>query len=686
MPRSKTRRSLGIRLIFLILLGALFLSAVTVTIGYRIYRDSREQGYIRLGQNLTKTVRNIIDGDSLDKYLLEGVTDQAYENTLWLMQNIRESNNITYLYVTRLAEGGWRFVYDAGGEGVLVELGYLDPYDENYPEFREQVLSGTVDPIVSKTNYGWLLSVYEPIHNSKGELVGYVGADFSMDEIVAERRSYLLHLIFLTVLISAVFAVLYILEVRRTLILPINAMAAAADSYLAMEEGTALSSIGALDIHTNDELESLAEAIKSMDRKINLTIIDLKKAEEDALAGSRAKTAFLAQMSHELRTPMNAIMGMARAALYVTEDGEKTAQALKEILASSQRLLTVLNDILDISNIESGKLVLTRDVFSMADVCRSLNDLTRLQCGAKELTFFPDIYQVSDIVVWGDRVRLMQVAGNILNNAVKFTGKGGEIRFAAELREQTAETVSIRFTVSDTGIGISPEQQKRLFQAFVPVDREISVKYGGIGAKLSICQSIVEMMGGGIKVESKIGRGSVFSFELVFDKASAKEQEEFREAQAASSQPPASADFSGKKILVVDDVIANRTVVKIALKNTGADITEAKDGRQALEILTSLDGEIDLVLMDISMPNMNGYEATRAIRALDTGWAKKIPIIPLTAHTYQEDVDAALEAGMDFHLGKPLNFDTLLSTIAHYFSAAKKEAPLNFQEPVQPSG
>jgi signal transduction histidine kinase/ActR/RegA family two-component response regulator len=658
----------------LILLTALSLSIVTVTIGYRIYRDSREQGYIRLGQNLTRTIANLVDGDSLDRYLSSGVTDQTYETILWLMRNIQQENGVQYLYVVRLAgEDGWYFIYDTTLEDAAA-LGEYDPYDENYPEFTKQALAGNVEPIISKTQWGWLLSVYEPVHNSTGELVGYIGADFSMDGIMVERRSYLLRLIIIILLITVAFTAVHILVIQKTIILPVNAMANAAESYLTPvysaaqtaagdgspgADGTVPSSIGALEIRTNDELESLAEAMKSMDRKITLTIIDLKKAEEGAQAASRAKTAFLAQMSHELRTPMNAIMGMARAAMYTPDNQEKVIQALKQILTSSQHLLTLLNDILDISNIESGKLTLLKDIFSLTDVCRSLNDLTRLQCKAKGLTFFPDTYPVTDLSVWGDRVRLIQVVGNILNNAVKFTGKGGEVRFAVELREQTRETARVRFTVSDTGIGISPEQQERLFQSFVPVDKEISVKYGGIGAKLSICQSIVEIMGGSIRVESKIGRGSVFSFEIVFDKSG--------EPSSTGGKQPA-AHFEGKKILVVDDVMTNREVVKIPLQDTGVEILEATDGREAVELVARLGEEIDLILMDISMPNMDGYEATRKIRAMNTGWAETIPIIALTAHTYQEDIDAALEAGMDFHLGKPINFDTLLSTITRYLT------------------
>jgi signal transduction histidine kinase/ActR/RegA family two-component response regulator len=664
---KKTRRSLGVRLIVLILLATLSLSVVTVAIGYQIYRNSAERRYVQLGQNLARTIKNIVDGDSLDRYLSSGVTDEEYENTLRFLNNIQKENNVQYLYVVRMAgTEGWYFIYDANND---THLGEFDAFDDNYPDFVKEAQTGSISPIISETQWGWLLSVYEPIHNAKGELVGYVGADFSMDEIVAERRSYLTRLLVITLVITFAFFGVCILVIRKRIIMPINTMARAVEGYLAIEDETAQSSIETLDIHTGDELESLAEAMKSMDRKINLTIIDLKKAEEDAQAASRAKTAFLAQMSHELRTPMNAIMGMARALLYEVDDQEKVAQALKQILASSQRLLTILNDILDISNIESGKLTLSKDVFSMTDVCQSLNDLTSLQCNTKKIKFLPDTHQVLGIVVRGDRVRLLQAVGAILNNAVKFTETGGEIRFAAALKEQDEEKARICFTVTDTGIGISPEQQKMLFQAFVPVDKSVSVKYGGIGAKLSICQRIVEMMGGNIIVESEIGKGSVFSFEIAFDRSDAKEME----IMPIIESGPRAINLSGKKILVVDDVMTNRAVVRITLNETGVEIIEAKDGMQALEIVTRLTGEIDLILMDISMPKMDGYEATRAIRALDTDWARAIPIIALTAHTFKEDVDAALEAGMDFHLGKPMNSTTLLSTIARYLSESPVE-------------
>jgi CheY-like chemotaxis protein len=186
------------------------------------------------------------------------------------------------------------------------------------------------------------------------------------------------------------------------------------------------------------------------------------------------------------------------------------------------------------------------------------------------------------------------------------------------------------------------------------------------------------MMGGGIKVESKPGRGSVFSFELVFDKAGAQDRDfacEGLESSIGSGESSGKEipDFSGKKILVVDDVMTNRAVVRVALKGTGADILEAKDGLQALEMVTAMIKEIDLILMDISMPNMDGYQATKAIRALDTDKAKTIPIIALTAHTYREDIEAALQAGMDFHLGKPLNFEIFLTTLIRYLLETQPE-------------
>jgi signal transduction histidine kinase/CheY-like chemotaxis protein len=660
----KKRRSLGVRLIILILLAALLISGVMMSVGYQMYRNSIERGYIRLGQNLARVVRNMIDADSLDRYLSLGVTDLEYESNLWHMRNIMKENDVQEIYVVRLAgDKGWRFIYDVCDDDNVdsLELGYLDSFDENYPDFRNQVLGGLVAPIVSETKWGWLLSVYEPIHNGRGELVGYVGADFSMDDIADERRSYLLRLFIVTLLITVDFAVLYILMIRKTIIMPVNAMAKAAENYLALEDGDASSSIASLDIRTNDELQSLSEAMKFMDRKINLAFIYLKKTEDAAQATSRAKTAFLGQMSNELRIPMHSIMGMTRDLLYDVRNNEKVTRSLKHILASSQRLLTVLNDILEISNMESGKLLLSKAVFSLADVCRSLNDMTSLQCRAKSLTFFPDTDEVADITVWGDRIRLLQAVGVILRNAVKFTQLGGEVRFVAEVKEQTDENVRIRFTVSDTGKGISQCRRKMLFQTFAPREAgEVSDRYRGIGVKLSICQRIIEMMGGSITVESEPGKGSVFSIEIVFDKA---EPAEIEKAPVVGQEV---VSFSGKKILIVDDVSTNRSVARIALRGTGAAIIEAKDGRQALEIVTDMGGGIDLILMDVSMPDMDGYEAARAIRALEAEWARTIPIIALTAHAFQEDVDAALEAGMDFHLEKPLNPSILISTIERY--------------------
>ncbi|MDR3278937.1 MAG: response regulator [Synergistaceae bacterium] len=670
--KEKARGSLGAKLIVMILMATLSISAVIVTVGYHINSGFIESRYIRLGENLTRIAVNIIDGDSLDRYLASGVKDEEYAETLGLLRNLQMENGALYMYATRLGkegENGWYFVYDTDEQNTA-ELGYMDPYDENYPEFGGQVSTGIVAPIISKTQWGWLLSVYEPIYNSAGALVGYVGADFSMDEIMAERRSYLMWLIAITLLVSLAFAVLYIFVIQRTILQPINIMARAANAYLAPAEGASPSSVGTLEIHTDDELESLAEAMKSMDQKMNFTIIDLHKANDAARAASRAKTAFLGQMSHELRTPMNAIMGMAREALYEAGDREKVTEAMRHILAASQRLFTILNDILDISNIESGRLSISRNIFSLSDVCRSLNDLAQLQCKAKGVAFFHDTDAAEDVVVWGDRVRLVQAAGAILNNAIKFTDAGGEIRFVASIKEHGAAKVSARFTVSDTGIGISQSQQEMLFQSFVPVDREAAFKYGGVGAKLSICQRIVEMMGGRITVESEIGKGSVFSFEISFDRASVDGTEDDPDASSSF----ADVNFSGRKILIVDDVATNRAVAKLALKSTGADIIEAKDGTQAVDIVTRLEGAIDLVLMDISMPVMNGYEAARAIRALDTDWARTMPIIALTAHTYQEDIDAAFDAGMDFHLGKPINSAILLSTLARFLSAAPVES------------
>jgi CheY-like chemotaxis protein len=276
-------------------------------------------------------------------------------------------------------------------------------------------------------------------------------------------------------------------------------------------------------------------------------------------------------------------------------------------------------------------------------------------------------------MVMGDKLRLKQVLINLLGNAVKFTPGNGTIRFAAEIIGY-AETptgdeklLEVHFLVSDSGIGMKREQLDKLFQPFEQTDSSIANRFGGTGLGLSISQNMVQLMGGCIAAESEPGTGSTFEFTLKMETACDKE-----EAPAASDNPSRqdarlTPQFTGKRILLAEDIEINRIIVRELLADTKIEFEDAVDGVQALELFSaSPDRYYDLIFMDVQMPNMDGYEATRRIRALDRGDAKTVPIIAMTANAYREDIEKALEAGMDAHLVKPVNMQEVMNTLDHW--------------------
>jgi diguanylate cyclase (GGDEF)-like protein len=287
----------------------LTISSVIVATGYHIFRNTMEDYYISLGRNLVRTAIDVIDADALDAYLETGATDEAYDRTMQILRAIRRENSVLNLYVYKPAEEGSYFIYDASETEDVLDLGYLDPWDENYPEYKRDVLNGRVDPIISRTGFGWLLSVNEPILGPDGSVKGFVGADFSMDRVTSERMSYLLNTVSITLLITVVFALIYLYMIRRSIIIPINVMARAANGFLVGESQNTdkprESSILCMDIATGDELQSLADAMKSMERKINGYLTNLNivtiKSETDALTGLWNRETFKQRVTSHLR-------------------------------------------------------------------------------------------------------------------------------------------------------------------------------------------------------------------------------------------------------------------------------------------------------------------------------------------------------------------------------------------------
>ncbi|MCL2319666.1 MAG: ATP-binding protein [Treponema sp.] len=394
-------------------------------------------------------------------------------------------------------------------------------------------------------------------------------------------------------------------------------------------------------------------------------IMEAKKRTEQA---SMAKSNFLATMSHEIRTPLNAIMGMTTIAETTTETKRKD-YCLSQISSASAHLLGIINDILDMSKIEEGKLELSCTEFSFTAMLNRVTDIMKFRLDEKNQQITTTIDPGIPPFIITDEQRLAQVITNLLSNAIKFTPDRGKITVEARRLDKGAEPgrCMLELRVIDTGIGISKEQQGKLFHSFVQVDSSISRKFGGTGLGLAISKEIVEMMQGEIHIESEEGKGSAFIFTI---KAGIPD----RTGAAATPCPnagtksgeEAAPDYSGKQILLAEDVAINREIVIALLEDMKIESTEAEDGQQAFDKFAANPEKYDLIFMDIHMPGVDGYESTRRIRSLDHPRAKTVPIIAMTANVFKEDVEHCLAAGMNGHIGKPLKIDELMAILKNY--------------------
>jgi signal transduction histidine kinase/CheY-like chemotaxis protein len=427
-------------------------------------------------------------------------------------------------------------------------------------------------------------------------------------------------------------------------------------AYFVIVNGlTILISVFIYRLYVSNFLKSieLEETNAHLEETVRERTKELEEKTLAAQAASAAKSRFLTSMSHEIRTPLNAIIGMTRIAKNA-ETKAKSAASLDQISASSDHLLGILNDILDMSNIESGQLTIENSRFVLNSALGNIADIIRERCVAKGLAFSYNGDSLPQLTVLGDKLRLKQILLNLLGNAVKFTREDGSVDFTVTLEKETGTGAEVSFTVRDTGIGMSAGQMEKLFTPFEQGSIN-SMKHGGTGLGLAIAQSLVRMMGSEISVKSTLEQGSIFNFRLEFEKA----------AVLAEAGEPAVPDLSGKRILSVEDIEINRIVLNELLGETGVAVDDAVDGVQAVEkFRASPEGYYSLIFMDLLMPNMNGYDAARNIRSLPRSDAATVPIIALSANAYKEDVSQALAAGMNGHIAKPVDFAELMRVLA----------------------
>ncbi len=407
--------------------------------------------------------------------------------------------------------------------------------------------------------------------------------------------------------------------------------------------------------------------IRNSQVKKRLEIMVRKRTAELENA-SRAKGDFLSRMSHEIRTPLNAIIGMAHIARRsAVDESPKTLTAVDSIIAASGHLLDILNDVLDISKIEAGKFTLGIEPFSLVAAMRDVESIIIQRCRDKDIIWLTNLHDLPNIQVLGDQLRLRQVLINLLGNAVKFTPEGGQVELKVDLLTEDDASAVLRFTVTDTGIGMTEEQRSRLFLPFEQADASTAARYGGTGLGLAISQNLVVEMGGEISVTSMVGEGSAFSFTLTFAKSETVALEQIKD------QPDSPLDLSGKRILLAEDIAINRIILKELLQETQVLITEAENGEEVVRLFSeSPEHYYDLIFMDIQMPLLDGYAATERIRGLNRRDARTLPIIAMTANAYREDIDKALASGMNGHVAKPIDIDAVKRLLRDLFLAAQQ--------------
>ena len=408
-------------------------------------------------------------------------------------------------------------------------------------------------------------------------------------------------------------------------------------------------------------LAVLALKSRNTNRRLEATVkvrtAELEEQTESARIASNAKSSFLARMSHEIRTPLNAIIGMSHIAQQSVEPKTRVAGAIGDILAASTHLLGILNDVLEMSKIESDKFTLVIEGFFFQEAMQEVIDIIVPSCTEKKLTLIHNISRLPELFVLGDKLRLKQILINLLGNAVKFTPADGTVFFIADCDTGIPGAAEIKFTVKDNGIGIPEDRMEYIFRPFEQANKSIATRFGGVGLGLSISQNLVNLMGGDITVESEVNQGSTFTFSLNLPLSEP-------DGRTEEAEEELSLDLSGKRILIAEDIEINRIILKELLYGTNAEVIEAEDGLEALNKFK--DSQLfyyDFIFMDIQMPQMDGYESTKNIRSLDRKDAKTVPIVAVSANAYQDDINMAVQAGMNRHIPKPVDLEQALMVL-----------------------
>lgn len=667
---NKQKNGLSFKIILILLIFSIVQCGALSAIGYMKFTYEFEKKYTESANNVAETALSYINADKLDYYAQSGEADEEYYAVLDLLDRLTETADVSFIYVGKLADDyqTLTYIYDTVNSSFdfsRYELGYTgkgvaDQYVDNVRRLMTDGEKYNEHIYVNSNESGLHTTAAAAVRNSKGEITAYLAVEKKLDGLVEARGNYILQVLLTNIAITAVLILFVWFFLKKFFIKPLNTVINETRDFSAsVTPSEKLKNFG-----NNSEIGNLAHTIYSMECDINRYYDERAERErqqsemEVSRKANEARTDFMARISHDMRTPMTGILGLANLMRDKTDLVEIRSD-LDQIETSGKYMLHLINDTLDVSKIEAGKMDLhpapayREKVF--ANVVANAKMLSS-DHGINLIVSMPRADKPLPVIT--DATRLEQILMNIVSNAVKYTKRGGRVELKMETISSTDEEITDRYIIRDNGIGMSKEFLSRLFEPFSQEGRLGTDVQHGTGLGMSIVKTLVQLMNGGIDVNSRVNEGTEVVVVIRFKRFTGNMEESDVRALSLNC-------LENKRVLLCEDHPLNAQIAEKLLERKNMVVDIAENGAKGVEIFEkSAAGFYDVILMDIRMPVMNGLDAARAIRSLNRSDAQTIPIIAMTANAFDEDVKKCLASGMNEHLSKPIEPEIMYQTIA----------------------